>query len=93
MYCWLKYTFRKFFWKSVFQIALLKEFLVQYVCFFLFVWYLFIYFLTVVQLQLSAFSPHPSTPPLGFVHVSFIVVPENASPHCPLPTPPCLSLR
>ena len=42
----------------------------------------------VVQLQLSAFSSHPSTPtpakptpspastlPLGFVHVSFIVVP------------------
>ena len=51
-------------------------------------------------LQLSAFSPHPSIPPqsnrppsptstlpLGFVHVSFIVVPENPSPHCPLPTP------
>ena len=64
---------------------------------------LFIYFLTffiVVQLQLSAFSLHPSTPPqlspppsptstlpLGFVHVSFIVVPENPSPHYPLPTP------
>ena len=38
----------------------------------------------VIQLQLCAFSPHPSTPPqlnpppsptLGFVHVSFIVVP------------------
>ena len=44
--------------------------------------------------------PHPSTPlqpnsppspastlPLGFVHVSFIVVLENPSPHCPLPSP------
>ena len=52
----------------------------------------------VVQLQLSAFSPHPSIPPqpnpppspastlpLAFVHVSFIVVPEN-----PLPTIPSL---
>ena len=47
---------------------------------------------------MSAFSPHPSTPPqpnpppslastlpLGFVHVSFIVVPENPSPLCPSP--------
>ena len=46
----------------------------------------------VVQLQLSAFSPHPSAPPqqipllspaatlpLGFVHVSFTVVPEPFS--------------
>ena len=39
-------------------------------------------------------SPQPNPPPspastlpLGFVHVSFIVVPENPSPHCPLPTP------
>ena len=43
-------------------------------------------------------SPHPSTPPqpnslpslastlpLGFVHVSFIVVPENPSPQSPSP--------
>ena len=49
---------------------------------------------------MSAFSPHhsprpqtnplislASTLPLGFVHVSFIVVPENPSPHCPLPSP------
>ena len=28
-----------------------------------------------------------STLPLGFVHLSFIVVPENPSPHCPLPPP------
>ena len=54
----------------------------------------------VIQLQLSAFYPHPSTPPqpnpppspastlpLDFVHVSFIVVPENPSLHYPLPTP------
>ena len=50
----------------------------------------------IVQLQLSAFTSHPSQthlppllpqPPLGFVHVSFIVVPENPSPHYPLPTP------
>ena len=47
----------------------------------------------------SAFSPHPSTPPqpkpppspastlpLDFVHVSFIGVRVNASPHYPLPT-------
>ena len=62
--------------------------------------YFFINYLIFVQLQLSAFSPHPSTPPqpnlppfpastlpLGFVHVSFIVVPENPSPHCPFPPP------
>ena len=54
----------------------------------------------VIQLQLCAFSPHPSTPPQlnppdsptstlphDFVHVSFIVVPVIPSPHCPLPTP------
>ena len=54
----------------------------------------------VIQLQLSAFSPHPSFPsqpnlppspastlPLDFVHVSFIVVPVILSPHCPFPTP------
>ena len=57
-------------------------------------------FVVVVQLELSEFSPHPSTPPqtnpppspastlsLCFVHVSFIVVPENPSPHYLLPTP------
>ena len=43
--------------------------------------------------------PHPSPPcslastlPLDFVHVSFIVVPENPSPHCPLPSPVWLLL-
>ena len=43
---------------------------------------------------------HPNSPPslastlpLGFVHVSFIVVPENPSPHCPLPTPLWLLLH
>ena len=54
----------------------------------------------VIQLQLYAFSPHPSTPPqtntppsltstlpLDFVPVSFIVVPVIPSPHSPLPTP------
>ena len=37
--------------------------------------------------------PHPNPPPslastlpLGFVHVSFPVVPKDLSPHCPLPT-------
>ena len=64
------------------------------------------YYFIVVQLQLSVFSPHhvppppqpnpppsfASTFPLGFVHVSFIVVPENPSPHCPLPPPLWLSL-
>ena len=53
----------------------------------------FLNYFIVVQLQLSAFSPHPSTPPqpnpppspasilpLGFVHVSFIVVPVIPSP-------------
>ena len=62
----------------------------------------FILIFIVVQLQLCAFSPHPSTPPqlkpppsptstlsLDFVHVSFIVVPVIPSPHCPLPTPLC----
>ena len=47
----------------------------------------------VIQLQLSSFSPQPNPPPsptstlpLDFVHVSFVVVPVNPSPHCPLPT-------
>ena len=55
-----------------------------------------------VQVQLSAFPPdlyphpsHPHLPPLippalGFVHVSFIVAPENPSPFSPyylLPPP------
>ena len=52
--------------------------------------FLFFLIFIVVQLQLYAFSPHPSTPPqlnsppsststlpLGFVHVSFIVVPVS----------------
>ena len=54
----------------------------------------------VIQLQLSVFSPHLSTPPqpippfsststvpLDFVHVSFIVATVNPSPHYPFPTP------
>ena len=65
------------------------------------------YFLKIfIQLQLSAFSPHPSTPPqpvpprsrtstlpLDFVLVSFIVVPVIPSPHYPLPTPLWLLLH
>ena len=45
------------------------------------------------------FSPHPNPPPslastlpFGFVHVSFIVVPENPSPCCP-PTSPLAIVR
>ena len=42
-------------------------------------------------------SPSPLIPPpLGFVHVSFIVVPENSSPfppHYPLPLPHYLALE
>ena len=54
----------------------------------------------VIQLQLYAFSPHPSTRPqlnpppsptstlpLDFVHVSFIVVPVIPSSHGPPPPP------
>ena len=59
-----------------------------------------------IHLQLSAFSPHPSTPPkpvpppsptsnlpLDFVLVSFIVAPIDPSPHYPLPTPLWLLLQ
>ena len=58
-----------------------------------------------IQLQLSAFSPHPSTPPqpvpppspttlpLDFVLVSFIVAPVDPPPHFPLPTPLWLLLH
>ena len=59
----------------------------------------FFKFFIVIQLQLCAFFPHPSTPPqlkpppsptstlpLDLVHVSFKVVPVIPSPHCPLPT-------
>ena len=65
--------------------------------------YIYVLIFTVIQLQLYAFFPHPSTPPqlnpppspastftLDFVHVSFIVVPVIPSPHCPLPTRPWL---
>ena len=58
------------------------------------------FFFIVIQLQLYAFSPPPSPPPhvnpppsplstlpLGFVHVSFVVVPEKPSPHYTFPTP------
>ena len=57
--------------------------------------YLFKKYFIVVQVQLSAFTPtipphssHPHLPPLlsphlGFVHVSFIAVPENPSPFTP----------
>ena len=60
----------------------------------------------VIQLQLYAFSLHPSTPPrlnlppsptstlpLDFVPVSFIVAPIDPSPHYPLPTPLWLLLQ
>ena len=66
----------------------------------------FFSFLIFIQLQLSAFSPHPSTPPqpvpppspistlpLDFVLVSFIVAPIDPSPHYLLPTPPWLLLQ
>ena len=65
-----------------------------------------VFFVVVIQLQLYAFSSHPSTPPqlnpppsptstlhLGFVHVSFIVVPENPSSHYPFPLPPLAIVR
>ena len=67
--------------------------------------YLKIFFI-VIPLQLSAFSPHPSTPPqpipppsptstlpLDFVLVSFIVAPIDPSPHYPLPAPLWLLLQ
>ena len=75
-------------------------FLKIFICIYCYFIYLFLNYFIVVQLQLSAFSPHPSLPPqpnpppslastipLGFVHVSFIVVPENPSPHYLLPSP------
>ena len=70
--------------------------------FFTFLIYFFFQILNfiVVQLQLSAFSPHPAIPPqpnpppspastlpIAFVHVPFIVVPENPSPHYPFASP------
>ena len=66
-------------------------------CFFIFLIFI------VIQLQSHVFYPHSSTPPqvnpppsptstlpLGFLHVSFIVVPVIPSSHCPRlpPTPP-----
>ena len=67
-------------------------------CIFLLQYLFFNYF--IVQSQLSAFSPHPSTPPqlnpppsptytlpLDFLHVSFIVAPVNPFPHYPLSSP------
>ena len=69
----------------------LKNRLIVFYCWVL--WLLFFKFFIVIQLQLCAFSPHPSTPPqpnppspistlpLDSVHVSFIVVPVIPSPH------------
>ena len=72
-----------------------KEFIPSYY-FGKFIFIVFYYCL----LQLSAFSLHPSHPaqpnppaspastlPLGFVHVSFILVPEKPTHRYPLPTP------
>ena len=63
-------------------------------------------FFIVIQLQLYAFSPLPSSPPQlnpppsptltippNFVHVSFIIVPAIPSSHCPHPTPPLATAR
>ena len=71
---------------------------------FYFLFFIFLIFI-VIQLQLYAFSPRPSTPPqpnpppspistlpLGFVHLSFIVVPVIPSSHCPPPTPAIVRL-
>ena len=53
--------------------------------------------ITVVCISPPLLSPTPATPPpslastlpLGFVHVTFIVVPENPYPHWPLPSGYC----
>ena len=68
---------------------------------YIYILFFFNFFFIVIQLQLYAFSPHPSIPPqlnpppyplstlpLGFVHVSFIVVPVIPSTHCLRPHPP-----
>ena len=60
----------------------------------------FLNYFIVFQVQLLVFTPHhspqpqPNSPhslasslPLGFVPVSFIIVLENSSPHCPFPLP------
>ena len=74
---------------------LLKIFI--YLFIYLFIFHIFI----VVQVQLSPFPSHFPTPqpsplptldltPFGFVHVSFVDVPENPSPfllHYPFPPP------
>ena len=62
------------------------------------IWFYFTYFLKLFYCSFTVvciFSPpQPNPPPspastlpLGFVHAYFIVVPENPSPHYPLPTP------
>ena len=64
------------------------------------IFFQFLNYFIVVQLQWSAFSSHlstlpqpnsspspASTLPLGFFHVSFIVFLENPSPHYPFPPP------
>ena len=73
-----------------------------YILFFLF---FFKNYFIVVQVQLSALTPHHSHPshphlspllptPLGFVHVSFIAVPKNLPPIPPLslPTSPMVTV-
>ena len=100
----------------VFKNIILINILFNFTCFQLYkiycVWiqfsetFLFFLIFIVIQSQLYAFSPHPSTPPqlnpppsptstlpLDFVHVSFIVVPVIPSPHCLLPTAPCSLLQ
>ena len=75
-------------------------------CLLFFILFFKIYLFNFIQLQLSAFSPPPSTPPqpvpppsptstlpLDFVLVSFIVAPIDPSPHYLLPTPLWLLLQ
>ena len=76
------------------------------VCFILLFFSFLIYLFIFIQLQLSAFSPHSSTPPqpvppnfptstlaLDFVLVSSTVAPIDPCPHYPLPTPLWLLLQ
>ena len=65
-------------------------FRVETLSWFVALWFFFLNYVIVVQLQSSALTTYHSPPPhlpLGFVHVSFIIIPETT------PLPPIISSR
>ena len=77
---------------NIFLFYFIYFILFYFILFYFILFYFILFYFIVVQVQLSAFPPHSSSPiktiptslpgfwpTLGFVHVSFIPVPENPS--------------